>query len=698
MGKADQYVFGLDIGTRSVVGTVGYKKNADDFTVVAQEVKMHDTRAMLDGQIHDIGKVAETIKLVKRNLEKQLGGTKLTDVCIAAAGRVLKTVTVRVDETFPEEITVKDVNIREMELLGVEKAYAAIKAGAKEENINYYCVAYTVVHYYLNDFQMSNLSDHKASKIGADVLATFLPDEVIEGLYTTVEKAGLRVNNLTLEPIAAILVAIPEKYRLLNIALVDVGAGTSDICITKDGSIIAYGMIPMAGDSLTEVVAANHLVEFNTAEEIKLQACTKKKSISYLDIMGIKQKTTPAEVNAELKGKVEEMTKLIADRIIEVNGGKSVSACFVVGGGGKITGFTESLAKYLKLPKERVALRGEEVLSFVESVNGDFKPDPLYVTPIGICLNYYEKKNNFVYASLNGDSVKLYDNNKLTVIDVAIAAGYPNENLFPKRGKALEFTLNGQARLVRGELGEAAVITVNGKPASVNSPIEANADITIVESTVGADAEKDIERLPEFKSSITFNVNGKDVTCPKFMSANGELVSGYYSIKQGDRIETLNYYTLSQILECLGMDYKEGIYVNNEPADKDTKVYENFKVELDRQPVQEQTLSEKVEEIREAVKEKEAVEEALKEAESKPVESVKPVQNTTGRTITVLFNGSPLTLTGKNEYRFVDASDRSGFDIQKPQGSNLEILINKVNAAFIDLIKDGDSLELHWIK
>ena len=102
MGKADQYVFGLDIGTRSVVGTVGYKKNATDFTVVAQEVKMHETRAMLDGQIHDISKVAETIKQVKRSLEKQLGGTKLTDVCIAAAGRVLKTVTVRVDETFPD--------------------------------------------------------------------------------------------------------------------------------------------------------------------------------------------------------------------------------------------------------------------------------------------------------------------------------------------------------------------------------------------------------------------------------------------------------------------------------------------------------------------------------------------------------------------------------------------------------------------
>lgn len=65
-------------------------------------------------------------------------------------------------------------------------------------------------------------------------------------LYTAVGESRIICANLTLEPIAAINVAIPERFRLLNIALVDVGAGTSDISITKDGSIIAYGMIPSA--------------------------------------------------------------------------------------------------------------------------------------------------------------------------------------------------------------------------------------------------------------------------------------------------------------------------------------------------------------------------------------------------------------------------------------------------------------------
>ena len=103
MGNPEQLVFGLDIGTRSIVGTVGYKQSLNDFTVVAQAVKLHDTRAMMDGQIHDINKVAETIEQVKRSLEKQTG-KKLEEVCIAAAGRVLKTVTVHADTEFPRRL------------------------------------------------------------------------------------------------------------------------------------------------------------------------------------------------------------------------------------------------------------------------------------------------------------------------------------------------------------------------------------------------------------------------------------------------------------------------------------------------------------------------------------------------------------------------------------------------------------------
>ena len=69
---AGQLVFGLDIGTRSVVGTVGYK-SGNQFVVIAHRVKEHDTRSMLDGQIHDIHRVGETIADVKAQLEEVVG-------------------------------------------------------------------------------------------------------------------------------------------------------------------------------------------------------------------------------------------------------------------------------------------------------------------------------------------------------------------------------------------------------------------------------------------------------------------------------------------------------------------------------------------------------------------------------------------------------------------------------------------------
>ncbi len=698
MANPEQLVFGLDIGTRSIVGTVGYKQSLNDFTVVAQGIKMHDTRAMMDGQIHDINKVAETIEQVKRSLEKQTG-SKLDEVCIAAAGRVLKTVTVHVDTEFPQEVTVSTEMIRALELLGVENAYQKIKEESKDDDTNYYCVAYTVVKYYLNDFSITNLEDHKANRIAADVLATFLPDEVIGGLYTAVEKAGLRVANLTLEPIAAIQVAIPEKFRLLNIALVDVGAGTSDISITREGSIIAYGMIPMAGDALTEHLTGAHLVDFATAEKIKLESNTKKKSISYKDIMGLSQKTTPADVREELRPVVDSMTKQVAEKIKELNGGKAVSAVFIVGGGGKIAGYTESLAEHLGIPKERVALRGEEVLGFVRFLQEGIKKDPTLVTPIGICLNYYENKNNFIFVTVNGESVKLYDNNKLTVIDAALQNGFPNECLFPRRGKELNFTLDGVKRMVRGEAGEAAEITVNGKPAAFNSPIEPNAKIEIKESTVGKDASYEVRQLPEYRSTISFEVNGKQVVCPKFIEANGQLVSEYYSIQDGDELKILSYYTLEKLLEFMDLPYTEHIYVNNRPAGREEKVYENFTVEW---ALEEKRTDMTLDEVLNAEAEAaatvyEAVEQETAEASAKApaVSEVKPV-NTDVQDILVIVNGKPVTLKGKSGYCFVDILDFYPFDVSQAHGQTVVMQINGEKAEFTSPLAAGDIVDLYW--
>lgn len=571
-----QLVFGLDIGTRSIVGTVGYRVG-EKFYVVTQSIREHSTRSMLDGQIHDIYKVGETISEVKNELEARIG-RPLKEVCIAAAGRVLRTVTVRVDTELEGDREVNGEDIYALDSTGVEKAYEVFME-SNDTNIKFYCVGYSVVRYYMNGYQMNNLEGHRAKTIGEDLIATFLPEDVVDGLYKAVGEAGLEVVNLTLEPIAAIQVAIPDMYRMLNIALVDVGAGTSDISVTKDGSIIAYGMIPIAGDSLTEVVAKHCLVDFATAEHIKREAGIKEK-IEYKDIMGLSQTISAEEIEKVTADAISNMTGQVADKIKELNGDKSVSAVFVVGGGGTLSGYTEALADKLEIQKERVAVRGEEVMRNIEFLEADARRDSLMVTPIGICLSYYEQSNNFIFVYFNDQRIKIYDNNKVAVVDAAMQAEFPNDGLFPKRGKELNYLVNGKPRITRGELGEAAVITVNGNEADIYSPVHANDQIRVRESTAGEPAKLDINQLPEFGSIMRVEVNDKKVDLPKFASVNGELQSGYYSIQENDSIEILGYYTVSQIAEFMDVTINQdmNIYVNNKLADMDTRVYENFSV------------------------------------------------------------------------------------------------------------------------
>lgn len=718
-------VFGLDIGTRNIVGTVGCLVE-DEFIVAAQCIMEHETRAMLDGQIHDISRVARTIEKVKTELERQTGQT-LTEVCMAAAGRVLKTVTTNISYDFPEETVVTGEDIHTLDLLGVEKAQEILKE-KNDTKYKFYCVGYSVVKYYLNDEQFSNLESHKADRISEDVIVTFLPEDVVDGLYAAVGMAGLSVANMTLEPIAAINVAIPENFRMLNIALVDIGAGTSDISVTRDGSIVAYGMIPLAGDEITELIVQHYLVDFKTAEYIKLTS-SEAEEITYRDIMLIEHTIPSEEVWKLTEPLVDKMTTEVAEKIKELNGDKAVSAAFIVGGGGKIHGYTEMLAEKLGIPKERVALRGEEVLGEVTFQQPEIKKDPLLVTPIGICLNYYEQRNNFIMVRFNGERIKLYDNDKLTIVDAALQAGFPNEELFPKRGKELLFTVNGVNRVVRGEPGESAVVYMNEKMVNINTPLEPNSDIRIEASTQGLAAACTLEQLDEYSTAtMVFVVNGRIVRCPKFLEVNGSIELPSYEIKEGDAIETRSYYTLGQLTEFMDVevDMNHEILVNNRPATMATLIYENFTIDwtvlsygaaaipTEELPEAEPELSaggagNVTKEMERAIEENLAgAAEGTKDVEStEDTESMPAAENTVhietdreekaaGTTLLVYINGQPVELTGRDQYIFVDIFDFYEFDLGKSAGRAIITKLNGQNAQFAAVLNSGDQIELKW--
>ncbi|MGN1148962.1 MAG: cell division protein FtsA, partial [Lachnospiraceae bacterium] len=236
-------------------------------------------------------------------------------------------------------------------------------------------------------------------------------------------------------------------------------------------------------------------------------------------------------------------------------------------------------------------------------------------------------------------------------------------------------------------------------PADIHTPIKANDLISVMPSTAGAPARMEVRSLPEFHQSIVVNVNGKKVELPKFALVNGSLQSGYYEIADGDSIEMQNFYTVAQILEFTDVSVPEGtaFVVNNMPADKDTPVYENFSVAWGEEIMtaeRQQPEPPKEDGDREAdvdaQSDTEQTETAvMEETAAKPPEPAI-------HDIAVVVNGSPLVLSGKVSYVYVDVFDYIDFDLKNPKGSGIVTSLNGQPAEYLKEIKDGDIIDIYW--
>jgi cell division ATPase FtsA len=198
-------------------------KEEEGYKILSSAQTEHRQRAMYDGQVHDIEEVARAVLRVKAELEQKMG-EPLNSVAVAAAGRTLKTVVTSYErhELFPVVWEREDVISLEME--AVQKALREIDSS--EEIGAYHCVGYSTIENLLEGQKISNLVGQRGKTAEIKVITTFLPRTVVDGLLAVISRAGLQMQSLTLEPIAAGQAAIPQDMRRMNLALVDIGAGT----------------------------------------------------------------------------------------------------------------------------------------------------------------------------------------------------------------------------------------------------------------------------------------------------------------------------------------------------------------------------------------------------------------------------------------------------------------------------------------
>ncbi len=708
-------LFALDVGTRKVIGLL-VTYTSKGFKIKNVVMEEHQTRSMVDGQIQDIPQVAEVVERVKNTLEKR-AGIKLTSAAVAAAGRTLVTERQKVEQEMDTTGKIREEDILALEFTAVQTINAILNNKKREPSKRfidqYHCVGYSVIRYFLDGVNIGSLVGQRGYKAGVEIIATFLPRIIVDSLLAVLEKSNLEMLSLTLEPIAALNLVVPRDMRQLNLALVDIGAGTSDIALTSQGSVHAYAMVPLAGDEVTEVICDRFLLNFIEGERVK-RCLERQEEITAENVLGQKVVIHSREVLKIINPVVEHTADKIAREIVALNG-KSPQAVFCVGGGSLTPCITKYIAEKLELPSENVTVKGYELTKIIPRRKLKFL-GPELVTPVGIAASARAKESlKFIKVKFNDSWLQVMDLKNGVVLDVLLAAGVKPQDIYGKPGLGITIELNGNIKPVKGALGTMAQIWVNGKKGGLDTPINNQDEIKFIPGDQGENAVCILNDLLESLPSKNLIFQEEKTEIPPVLLVNGQPASLDEQIHDRDKIIYRERKNLAEVMDYLGILEKAkkkvitiflngqvkalevtpfNILLNGKKAHPEDLVREGDKLELIKSshlPIINEILD--LDEHRITI--------------SFNFEKMEVPLNT----VSVLVNGEPAdqdytlqegdqvtTVSKERELYLANVLSTANFSVTPPKGkTKLVMKVNGQKASFTTSIKEGDSVEVEWV-
>ncbi len=695
--QTEHMVFALDIGTRSIIGMLGTVED-EKVKIIAIEREEHTERAMIDGQIENIEKVSALAAKVKKRLENKVH-LKLNRVCVAAAGRALRTKRADFDLTLPDARVIDDEIISRLEAGAISKAEEAFEAEnvAENDTRRFYLVGYTVCQYFLDDYLISSLKDHRGRHVKVDLIATFLPSEVVDSLYATMNKIGLEVASITLEPIAAINATIPESLRLLNLVMVDIGAGTSDIAACTGGSVTGYTMATVAGDEITETLMKEYLVDFATAEEMKTQLAGDE-DINFTDILGFERSVTCAEALRCIRGTLENICREIAGKVLEINGA-APSALFLAGGGSKLAGLKEGITQALQMDASRVAVAGNNFRASAFSEEYDLN-NPEYATPLGITISSgLNMTHDSFRVILNEKPAKLFRSGSFTVLNLLMMNGYSFQDILGRSGANLTVSVNGKRKVFYGSAALPASLYINKKEGKLSDIVHAGDIIDFTPAVRGMPAKaylRDIDGAPD---SPEIALNGRYTSLDTPLKSGDIIMIKLADTPKAGPVEKKREPEQLSLEMMTEMRYAREALSASEEMQEPEDLEEILEAEEPEEVLE--LEAEAAEELEEVLDPEMAEPENISEPEedSEPEKVSVPVAAAAGQAAgNILFhlNDKPLRLPRKENgqpYYLMDMIEYSGIDLKNPKGK-IRLSVNGDSAMFQQPLFQGDVIRI----
>ncbi|MFL5786158.1 MAG: cell division protein FtsA [Bacteriovoracaceae bacterium] len=334
-------IVALDIGTTKVCTLIAQKtpKGLDILGVGS-----HPSNGLKKGSVVNIEKTVESIRNSIEEAKLMAGIDELDSATVGIAGNHIFCF------NSSGVVPVKNKEITQADVDRVIEAAKAVLIPSDRE----------ILHVIPQDFKVDNTPGIKnpvgmcGSRLEVNVHIVTGKTPLIHNLVKCVEQAGLTANSVILQPLASSRSVLTAEERELGVVLIDIGGGTTDIAVWKEGSLLHSQIIPLGGNHFTNDLAVALKIPHNEAEKIKLNQGTVLKEAqdpnAYITVQGLsgtKPREVPLSFVAEILGaRAEELFQVIREVIVEKNLQNEITGGFVLTGGGALIRNLAELAEY----------------------------------------------------------------------------------------------------------------------------------------------------------------------------------------------------------------------------------------------------------------------------------------------------------------------------------------------------------------
>ncbi|MFM9913631.1 MAG: cell division protein FtsA [Methylophilaceae bacterium] len=259
---AQNLIVGLDIGTSKIVAIVAELMPEGDIKVIG--LGQHESRGLKRGVVVNID---STVAAIQRALEEAelMADCKISSVYTGIAGSHIKSL------NSHGVVKIKDAEVHQSDVDRVVEMAQAISLPNDQQ----------ILHILTQEFIIDGQEDVR-EPLGMSGMKLEVKVHIVTGavaaaqnIIKCVKRCGLEVNDLVLQPLASSLSVLTEDEKELGVCLVDIGGGTTDIAVFKQGAIRHTGIISIAGDQISNDIAVAFRTPTQNAEEIKVQhGCT----------------------------------------------------------------------------------------------------------------------------------------------------------------------------------------------------------------------------------------------------------------------------------------------------------------------------------------------------------------------------------------------------------------------------------------